>query len=226
MLYRKIEKKIADWIHAKGKEALLLTGARQIGKTYLIREILKERGCDFVEFNLIEQPSLIPLFEAAKTNDIGSFLARLSVATSHKLEKGRTIIFFDEVQEYKDIVTAVKFLVDDGSFKYIMSGSLLGVELRNLRSAPVGYLSVLDMFPMDLEEFLVALKIKQEILDYLRECYDGKKEVDGFIHAYRQNTVRTQRMFSERSWLSLSPSGFPSALAASAGGMNSLYRAS
>ena len=108
--------------------------------------------------------------------------ARLSVATDHELVKGKTIIFFDEVQEFKDIVTAVKFLVEDGSFKYVMSGSLLGVELRDLRSAPVGYLSILKMFPMNFEEFSIALKIKQSTLDYLRDCYEQKKEVDSFIH--------------------------------------------
>ncbi|MBQ9538179.1 MAG: AAA family ATPase, partial [Treponema sp.] len=94
MLYRNIESKIAEWIGSTGREALLLTGARQIGKTYLIRELLKKSGRDFVEFNLIEQPSLIPLFESARANDTGSFLSRLSVATKHKLVKGKTIIFF------------------------------------------------------------------------------------------------------------------------------------
>ena len=160
----------------------MLTGARQIGKTFLIRELLKRNNCDYVEFNLIEQPSLVPLFESAKMNEIDAFLARLSVATDHELVKGKTIIFFDEVQEFKDIVTAVKFLVEDGSFKYVMSGSLLGVELRDLRSAPVGYLSILKMFPMNFEEFLIALKIKHSTLDYLRDCYEQKKEVDSFIH--------------------------------------------
>ena len=181
-MYRKVENQIKNWILGTNKEALLLTGARQVGKTFLIRELLKSNNCDYVEFNLIEQPSLIPLFESARMNDINSFLARLSVATEHELIKGKTIIFFDEVQEYKDIVTAIKFLVDDGSFKYVLSGSLLGVELRDLRSAPVGYLSIIDMFPMDFEEFLIALKVKQETLDYLNECFTEQKEVDSFIH--------------------------------------------
>lgn len=181
-MFRKVETQIKDWIHSTSKEALLLTGARQVGKTFLIRDLLKSNNCDYVEFNLIEQPELISLFESARMNDTKSFLARLSVATEHELVKGQTIIFFDEVQEYKDIITAIKFLVDDGTFKYIMSGSLLGVELRDLRSAPVGYLSVIDMFPMDFEEFLIALKIKQTTLDYLQECFKEQKAVDSFIH--------------------------------------------
>ena len=181
-MYRKLEAQVNNWILNKSKEALLLTGARQVGKTFLIRDLLKSNKCDYVEFNLIEQPELVSLFESARMNDIKSFLARLSVATKHELKKGKTIIFFDEVQEYKDIVTAIKFLVEDGTFKYVLSGSLLGVELTDLRSAPVGYLSVIEMFPMDFEEFLIALKVKQSTLDYLHECFTEQKEVDSFIH--------------------------------------------
>ena len=181
-MYRKLKAQVNNWILNNSKEALLLTGARQVGKTFLIRDLLKSNKCDYVEFNLIEQPELVSLFESARMNDIKSFLARLSVATNHELKKGKTIIFFDEVQEYKDIVTVIKFLVEDGTFKYVLSGSLLGVELTDLRSAPVGYLSVIEMFPMDFEEFLIALKVKQSTLDYLHECFTEKKEVDSFIH--------------------------------------------
>ena len=148
MLRRKTESKINEWIKS-GKNALLLTGARQTGKTYLIRELLKENKCDFVEFNLIRQPSLVSLLESAATNDMEKFLSRLTVATDKELKKKKTIIFIDECQVYKDILTAIKFLVDNGSFRFILSGSLLGVELTDLKSAPVGYLSVIEMFPMD-----------------------------------------------------------------------------
>ena len=95
------------------------------------------------------------MFDGAR--DAKDLLMRLSLVTKQPLEKGRTIIFLDEVQEFKDIVTRVKFLVEDGSYRYIMSGSLLGVELNDLRSAPVGYLRVYDMYPMDLCEFMVSV---------------------------------------------------------------------
>ena len=127
MIYRKAEKVIKNWIEQENK-ALLVTGARQIGKTFLIRECLKESQFPYVEFNFIEQPELIPLFETASNTQ--ELLLRMSVVSGQTFEMGKTIFFFDEVQECKEIVTRIKFLVDEGSYRYIMSGSLLGVELN------------------------------------------------------------------------------------------------
>ena len=101
----------------------------------------------YIELNFIEQPELVELFAGAK--DADDLLMRLSLVSSKKLEKGKTIIFLDEIQEFKDIVTRIKFLVEEGSYRYIMSGSLLGVELNDLRSAPVGYMSIYDMYPLE-----------------------------------------------------------------------------
>lgn len=179
MIRRKMETVIENWI-TDGNDALLLTGARQIGKTYLIRECLKRSGYPYEEFNFIEQPELISLFENAKTTD--ELLMRLSVVSKNPLEKGKTIFFFDEVQEFKDIVTRIKFLVDDGSYKYIMSGSLLGVELNDLRSAPVGYMRIQDMFPLSLEEFVTALGISNDTINMLKDCYKRRIPVDSFVH--------------------------------------------
>ncbi|WP_027727920.1 ATP-binding protein [Treponema sp. C6A8] len=181
MLKRKLEDKFNEWLRT-GKNALLVTGARQTGKTYLIRELLKATKSDYVEFNLIRQPELVSLFESASTNDMQKFISRLTVATEKKLTKGKTIIFIDECQVYKDILTAIKFMVDDGTFRYVLSGSLLGVELRNLTSAPVGYLSVLKMYPLDFQEFLKAVGIKDETLETLRDCFVNRLPVDDFIH--------------------------------------------
>lgn len=80
----------------------------------------------------------------------------------------------DEVQECKEIVTAIKFLVEEGSYRYILSGSLLGVELKDIRSAPVGYLDVLEMFPMDIEEFARANGVSDRVFDHLHSCYTKK----------------------------------------------------
>ena len=93
-----------------------------------------------------------------------------------------TIVFFDEIQKCPEIVTKIKFLVDEGSFKYVMSGSLLGVELKGIASAPVGYLTVLRMFPMDFEEFMIANEVSQMTLDMLKEKFDTTTPVDEFIH--------------------------------------------
>ena len=179
MIKRSAETALNDWI-INGKDALLLTGARQIGKTYLIRQCLANSGIPYVEFNFIEQPELISLFSDAKnTQDL---LMRLSLITPTPLEKGKTIIFLDEIQEFKDIVTRIKFLVEEGSFRYIMSGSLLGVELSDLRSAPVGYMRVYDMFPLSFAEFAAAIGIHQETIDVLRNHFENRQPVDDFVH--------------------------------------------
>ena len=179
MIDREMKTTINNWI-LQGKEAFLLTGARQIGKTYLIRECLKESKYDYVELNFIERPELVELFENA--TNAQDLLMRLSLITDKQLNKGKTIIFFDEIQEFKDIVTRIKFLVEEGSFRYIMSGSLLGVELNDLRSAPVGYLRIEDMYPLTVKEFMKAVGIKENILEMLEECYKKQQQVDEFVH--------------------------------------------
>ena len=114
----------------------------------------------------------------------------MSAFTNRKLVPGKTLIFFDEVQECKEMVTAVKFLVEEGSYKYVMSGSLLGVELNDLRSVPVGYLDEMEMYPLDLEEFANALGISDDVIAHLRECFVQRKPVDAFIHGRMLDLVR------------------------------------
>lgn len=181
MLWRKRQNDIINWIYNE-KKALLVTGARQIGKTFLIKKTLEKENCDFVEFNLINQPEIVKLLESVSNDDCQTFLERLTIATTHDLKKGKTIIFFDEIQEYKEIVTKIKFLVEEGSFKYVFSGSLLGVELTGLKSAPVGYLNTIEMYPLDFEEYIVALNIKRETIDKLKKSFEEKIKVDEFVH--------------------------------------------
>ncbi|MCR5083248.1 MAG: DUF4143 domain-containing protein [Parasporobacterium sp.] len=178
MLYRKIKPQIMNWIE-NGKKALLVTGARQIGKTYLIRECLKESGVGYIEVNFIENPELVEVFSENAT--VEEILFRLSMVYGNKLN-GVKVIFFDEVQENKEIATKIKFLVEDGTFKYIMSGSLLGVELEDISSAPVGYMDTLNMYPMDLMEFFIAIGMSDEALGRIRENYEKREPVDEFAH--------------------------------------------
>ena len=179
MLKRKAEAAINNWI-LESKTALLVSGARQVGKTYTIRNCLSKAKRDYIEINLIEQPELIPVLEC--TQSVDDLVINLSAATNHSFIKGETIIFIDEVQEVRDIVTRIKFWVDDGRFKYILSGSLLGIELQGLRSAPVGYLEEIQMFPMDFGEFIISSGVQQDVIDYLRECYEKQQVVSELIH--------------------------------------------
>lgn len=175
MLIRKKEKEVTEWIK-NGKKALLVSGARQVGKTFLIRECLRKEQIEFIEFNLIEQPEIVGLLASAETVD--DLILRLSLFTDKKLVKGKSIIFFDEIQEYKEIVTKIKFFVEEGSFRYILSGSLLGVELTNLKSAPVGSLHTIKMYPLDFEEFLQVFNVQPKLIDSLRKSFEKKVPVD------------------------------------------------
>lgn len=187
MITRKRESDIRNFL-LNDKRALLITGARQVGKTFIVRKVGKECFEHFVEVNFVERPEALALFaEAEGTQDL---LLRLSAFTNRKLVPGKTLIFFDEVQECKEMVTAVKFLVEEGSYKYVMSGSLLGVELNDLRSIPVGYMDEMEMYPIDLEEFGEALGVSDEVISHLRECFERCKPVDTFVHGRMLDLVR------------------------------------
>lgn len=178
MLKRKIDAYIRNYYETT-RNALLITGARQIGKTYSIRQFGKSFK-SFVEINFVEMPETVELFKDAKSS--ADILLRLSAITSVPLIKGQTLVFFDEVQQCPDIVTAIKFLVDDGSYRYILSGSLLGIELKDLRSEPVGYMGVKDMYPLDFEEFISCVGINDTVIGALREAWQNRTAVDEFIH--------------------------------------------
>ena len=126
------------------KEALLITGARQVGKTFIIREFGKRCFKNFAEINLFEKKEAVKTLEGFR--DTKDLLTRLTSLLDVPLEMGNTLIFIDEVQLLPDIITAIKFLVDDGRYRYILSGSLLGVELKQIRSVPVGYLTIICRF--------------------------------------------------------------------------------
>ncbi|MDE6483209.1 MAG: ATP-binding protein [Rikenellaceae bacterium] len=178
MLKRHIDDYIKNYYDTT-RNALLITGARQIGKTYSIRRFGKNFK-NFVEINFIETPEAVEIFRGAKNSD--DILLRLSAITPIPLIKGETLVFFDEVQQCPDIVTAIKFLVEEGSYRYIMSGSLLGVELKDLRSEPVGYMGIKEMFPLDFKEFVSCVGINDDLIESLREAWRNRTRVDEFVH--------------------------------------------
>ncbi len=187
MITRKVDELIRHFI-LNDRRALLVTGARQVGKTYAIRKASKECFENVVEINFIEQPDAIALFSELK--GAKDLLLRISAFSKKTLIPGKTLIFFDEVQECKEMVTAIKFLVDEGSYKYVMSGSLLGVELKDLRSVPVGYMEEMEMYPLDLQEFFKAIGIGSDVIGHLRKSFEERRPVDDFIHRRMLEAVR------------------------------------
>lgn len=187
MIKRKIDSELREFMRNDNR-SLLVIGARQVGKTFSIRQAAKACFDNVVEINFIEQPSAVRLFNGV--TDAKELLLRISAFTRKQLVPGKTLVFFDEVQECKEIVTAIKFLVDEGSYRYVMSGSLLGVALKDIRSTPVGYMSEKEMYPLDLEEFATAIGISQDVINHLRQCYEERKPVDGFIHERMMEMIR------------------------------------
>ena len=178
-MFRKDSITIEEWIKNSNK-ALLITGARQIGKTWLIRDEIEKSGYTKFEINFIDQPDMVHYLDAEMSAD--EFLVKLRMIMPEDCKPHETIVFFDEIQKCPEIVTKIKFLVDEGSFKYVMSGSLLGVELKGIASAPVGYLSVLKMYPMDFEEFMIANHVSKATLEMLKDKFETVRPVDEFIH--------------------------------------------
>ena len=178
MLKRLIDS-VLEKHYAMTNKALLLTGARQTGKTYAIRKYAKDHGLQLVEMNFVLQPETIDIPRGAV--NVQELLLRISAYANHPLEPGKTLIFFDEVQAYQDIMTWVKALVEDGRYRYALSGSLLGLEL-NVRSLPVGYMSEYQMYPLDFEEFIRNIGVTDEVLNSVRSAWDQRKPVDAYIH--------------------------------------------
>ena len=178
-MYRKYEEEVLRYLNTP-RQALLLDGARQTGKTYLIRKMAERTGKKFIEFNLIEQSDIVKIFDECRS--ASDFLMRLSLVAGKDMEPGNTILFFDEIQEAEDPVTMIKFLAEEGSYQYAYSGSLLGVELKDIKSVPVGFLHIMEIHPMDFTEFLIANGVGRQALDTLAEAYEQRKPLDSFVH--------------------------------------------
>lgn len=177
---RDISEDLENWKKNERKRALLITGARQIGKTYIIREFGKNRYECFVEINFVEQKNATKIFEIG--NSVGAIISNLTAYVAQKLIPGKTLIFLDEIQECPEARTAIKFLVEDGRFDYIESGSLLGVNYKEVKSYPVGYEQIFHMYPMNFKEFILANGVQEETILHLQHCFEEKKPVSKSIH--------------------------------------------
>ncbi len=192
MLKRKIIKKLEAWKGTIANKALLIKGARQVGKTTVVRQFAKANYKNFVEINFEQMPVAKQAFEG--NLDARTILLNLSAMGFGPLEPGKTLIFFDEIQSCPKARTAIKFLVEDGQYDYIESGSLLGINYKDVSSYPVGFEHELDMYPLDFEEFLWACNISDEVVSMLKDCYASIRPVPDFLHQqimdrYRQYLV-------------------------------------
>ena len=178
-MFRLCENKIQNWID-NSQKAFLIYGARQVGKTYLVRKMLKQNNIPFCEYNLIERTDILNFLKNAENaSDIS---AKLAMYSDVPLKEKESVIFLDEIQKYPDIITSIKFLVDEGKYRYILSGSNLGVELTGIRSVPVGYMESMQMFPMNYEEFAIASGINNAMLSHMKESFNSRIPVDDIVH--------------------------------------------
>ena len=180
MLKRKIVTQIEEWHKDGCRKALLLTGARQVGKTTAVREFAKQHYTHFVEVNFVKRPIAQQAFDGDLTTK--AIITNLSAMGFGPFVEGKTLVFFDEIQECPNARTAIKFLVDDHVYDYIESGSLLGINYKPVPSYPVGFEEEAPMFPLDFEEFLWANGVSDDVLDILRTSYKNETGVPDFIH--------------------------------------------
>ena len=170
MLYRKISAEIEAHLLSGNDKIMVVEGARQIGKSYIIREVGKRLFKNFVEINFVKDNETEGLFRNIR--GIKDFYLALSMVAGGKLgDKSDTLIFLDEIQHYPQYLTMLKFLREEGKFTYIASGSMLGIALRNTTSIPVGSIIRKRMYQLDFEEWLIAEGWGKDALNYVRECY-------------------------------------------------------
>ena len=181
MLYRKISQYIENHLKSDSNKVLLVEGARQIGKSYIIRYVGKKLFKHYVDINFLEDSSSLRLFQNTRT--LEDFYLQLSMMAGDKLgSKKDTLIFLDEIQEYPHLLTLLKFLKQDDRFTYIASGSLLGVTLSQTSSIPIGSIQLKHMYPLDFEEFLLANGVGNYAINVMRSLFMARKGLDEVMH--------------------------------------------
>lgn len=183
MFYRKFASHIEDFLRSEQDKILLINGARQIGKSYLIRYVGKKLFLNYVELNLKADKEGAGIFATVKSKE--DFYMQLGAIAGNKLgRKDDTLVFLDEIQSYPHLLTMLKFLNEDGRYTYIASGSQLGVALAQTPSVPLGSVSIEQMYPMDFEEFLLAMGCGQDTIDGIRGKYVSHEALNDSLHNY------------------------------------------
>ena len=181
MLKRKISDKIEEYLKSDSNKMLIVDGARQIGKSYIIRHVGTKLFENYIEINMEDDRQNDRIFaDATSVNNF--YLALSSVAGEKMKDRRSTLVFIDEIQAYPHLFTLAKFLMQDRRFTYIASGSLLGVTLRKTQSIPIGSIQQLHMYPLDFEEFLWANNVGGMLIDEMRRCFTEKESLPEAIH--------------------------------------------
>lgn len=180
MLKRKIINKLESWLNDRPKKALLLKGARQVGKTTSVREFAKQHYPHFVEINFEKFPVAKQAFDG--NLDANTIISQLSIMGFGPFVEQKTLVFFDEIQTCPNARTAIKFLIEDGRFDYIESGSLLGLNYTDVNSYPVGFEYSINMYPLDFEEFLWAKGVEKNTIEQIKKTLQARAPVNNFIH--------------------------------------------
>lgn len=181
MLYRKIASEIESFLKSEKKRMLVVSGARQVGKSYIIREVGMRLYSNFIEVNMEEDKQSNRLFENART--VEDFMIALSTIAGAKMKDSeKTLVFIDEIQAYSHLLTLAKFLVEDGRFTYIASGSQLGIALKTTQSIPIGSIELLSMYPLDFEEFLIANGVGELLINEMRRKFEAKEALNESLH--------------------------------------------
>ena len=188
MINRKFSERLEKFYSDNGKYALLVDGARQVGKTFLVEQFAKSHYANIIEINFVKEASAKLIFQNVE-NEI-DILEKLSAYSHKELRRGQTLVFLDEIQECPEAVTFMKFLVQEGTCHYILSGSLLGVEIKNVRSVPVGFMDEARMYPLDFEEFVLANGERQILIDAARSAWESGKPLDPLYHGRLKKLFR------------------------------------
>lgn len=180
MLKRKIIDRLEKWYQSGHYKAPLVFGARQVGKTTAIREFSKAHYDHLIEVNFVKHPMAAKAFDGDLTTR--TIITNLSAMGFGPFVEGKTLVFFDEIQECPNARTAIKFLVEEHLFDYIESGSLLGINYKPVPSYPVGYEERYDVYPLDFEEFLWAKGVSDDVIEIIKKSYRQLSPVPEFIH--------------------------------------------
>ena len=197
MLKRKMYEKLVEWKNSRAEDCLLIKGARQVGKTYLVREFGNREYESFIEINFLERPDLRVVFDGERTAE--AILKGISANIPDiRIIPGKTLLFLDEIQKCANARTALKFLAQSKRVDVIASGSLLGLaygqdddrDVNEVESVPVGYEKPITMYPLDFEEFLWAYGYSGEAISYLKEFYDSKSKIPVELNEKYEMLVR------------------------------------